>query len=65
MCISRTLFLGVRAKKELYKYFREKYSELLTRYIHEAVRNASVGMKLFLKLEKKGLAYTEKQEVRK
>ncbi|MEM0297801.1 MAG: transposase, partial [Zestosphaera sp.] len=54
----------VKAKKEPYKYFREKYPELPSHYIHEAVRDASTRLKSFIKLKKKGSAYTDRPEVR-
>ncbi|MEM4732577.1 MAG: RNA-guided endonuclease TnpB family protein [Desulfurococcaceae archaeon] len=62
---SKGLTSWVKAKKELYRYFREKHSELPSHYIHEAVRDASTRLKSFLKLKKKGLAYTEKPEVKR
>ncbi|MEM2005694.1 MAG: transposase [Zestosphaera sp.] len=62
---SKNVASWVKAKKELYRYFREKYSELPSHYIHEAIRDASTRLKSFLKLEKKGLAYTDKPEVKR
>jgi len=62
---SKNVASWVKAKKELYRYFREKYSELPSHYIHEAIRDASSRLKSFLKLKKKGLAYTEKPEVKR
>ncbi|MEM0379051.1 MAG: transposase [Thermosphaera sp.] len=62
---SKNVASWVKAKKELYRYFREKHSELPSHYIHEAIRDASTRLKSFLKLKKKGLAYTEKPEVKR
>ena len=62
---SKNVASWVKVKKELYRYFREKYSELPSHYIHEAIRDASSRLKSFLKLKKKGLAYTEKPEVKR
>ncbi|MEM1706332.1 MAG: transposase [Thermosphaera sp.] len=64
MC-SKNVVSWVKAKKELYRYFREKHPELPSHYIHEAIRDASTRLKSFLKLKKKGLAYTEKPEVKR
>jgi len=61
---SKNVVSWVKAKKELYRYFREKYPELSSHYIHEAIRDASTRLKSFLKLKKKGLAYTDKPEVK-
>ncbi|MEM3204591.1 MAG: hypothetical protein QW232_10355, partial [Saccharolobus sp.] len=54
-----------KAKKELYRYFREKYPDLPSHYIYEAVRDAAARLKSFRKRKKKGHAYTEKPEVKK
>ncbi|MEM0035414.1 MAG: hypothetical protein QXJ03_04805 [Desulfurococcus sp.] len=54
-----------KAKKNLYKAFREKYPELPSHYIHEAIRDASARLKSFLKLKKKGLAKTDRPVVKK
>ncbi|MEM1748301.1 MAG: hypothetical protein QXT83_01620, partial [Sulfolobales archaeon] len=62
---SKNVASWVKVKKELYRYFREKHPELPSHYIHEAVRDASTRLKSFLKLKKKGLAYTEKPEVKR
>ncbi|MEM4914120.1 MAG: RNA-guided endonuclease TnpB family protein [Desulfurococcaceae archaeon] len=62
---SKNVVSWVKAKKELYRYFREKHSELPSHYIHEAIRDASTRLKSFLKLKKKGLTYTEKPEVKR
>jgi len=53
-----------RAKKVLYKKFREKYPDIPSHYIHEAIRDASQRFKSFRKLKKKGLAYTDKPTVK-
>ncbi|MEM4686431.1 MAG: transposase [Zestosphaera sp.] len=55
----------VKAKKELYRYFREKHPELPSHYIHEAVRDASTRLKSFIKLKKKGHVFTDKSEVKR
>lgn len=62
---SKNIASWMSVKKELYKYFREKHKELPSHYIHEAIRDASTRLKSFLKLKKRGSAYTEKPEVRK
>ncbi|MEM0257113.1 MAG: transposase [Saccharolobus sp.] len=54
----------VKAWKELYRYFREKYPDLPSHYIDEAIRDAATRLKSFQKLKKKGLAYTDKPEVK-
>ena len=54
-----------RAKKVLYKKFREKYPDIPSHYIHEAIRDASQRLKSFLKLKRKGLAYTDKPIVKR
>ena len=53
-----------RAKKVLYKKFREKYHDIPSHYIHEAIRDASQRLKSFLKLKRKGLAHTDKPTVK-
>jgi len=54
----------MRVKKEFYKYFRERYPELPSHYIHEAIRDTSARLKSFLKLKRKGFASTDKPEVK-
>ncbi|AFU92045.1 IS605 ORFB family protein [Sulfolobus virus STSV2] len=54
----------VKGIKELYKYFREKYPDLPAKYVDEAIRDAATRLKSFQKLKEKGLAYTEKPEVK-
>ncbi len=54
-----------RAKKLLYKTFRERYPDIPSHYIHEAIRDASQRIKSFRKLKKKGLAKTEKPVIRR
>ena len=53
-----------KAKKILYKKFREEHPNLPSHYIHEAIRNASQRLKSFKKLKKEGLARTDKPLVR-
>ncbi|MEM3681565.1 MAG: zinc ribbon domain-containing protein [Metallosphaera sp.] len=55
----------IKAVKELYKHFREKYPDLPSRYVTEAIRDASATLKSFKKLKKSGRAYTDKPVVRK
>ncbi|MGC9122255.1 MAG: RNA-guided endonuclease InsQ/TnpB family protein [Thermogladius sp.] len=55
----------MKARKELYKVFRERYRELPSHYIHEAVRDASQRLKSFLKLKKRGVAKTDRPVVKK
>ncbi|MEM0257215.1 MAG: transposase [Saccharolobus sp.] len=54
----------VKGIKELHKYFRAKYPDLPSHYIDEAIRDAATRLKSFQKMKKKGLAYTEKPEVK-
>ncbi|MEM0143826.1 MAG: transposase, partial [Candidatus Parvarchaeum sp.] len=54
----------LRGIKELYRYFREKYPDLPSQYIYEAIRDAAARLESFRKLKKKGLTYTEKPEVK-
>ncbi|MEM4975648.1 MAG: transposase [Sulfolobaceae archaeon] len=54
----------LRGIKELYRYFREKYPDLPSQYIYEAIRDAASRLVSFRKMKKKGLAYTEKPEVK-
>ncbi len=53
-----------KAKKSLYKLFRERYPDIPSHYIHEAIRDASQRLKSFFKLKRKGLAYTDKPTVK-
>ncbi len=62
---SNSISSWTRAKKLLYKRFREKYPDLPSHYIHEAIRDASQRLKSFKKLKKKGLAKTDKPVVKK
>ena len=54
-----------RAKKVLYKKFREKYPDIPSHYIHKAIRDASQRIKSFKKLKKKRLAHTDKPAVKR
>jgi len=54
-----------KAKKMLYKKFREKHPNIPSHYIHEAIRDASQRIKSFRKLKKKELAKTEKPVIRR
>ena len=53
-----------KAKKILYKSFRERYPNIPSHYIHEAIRDASQRIKSFKKLKKKGIAETHKPVIR-
>ena len=55
----------VKAKKVLYRSFREKYPDVPSHYIHEAIRDASQRLKSFEKLKKRGVARTEKPVVKR
>ena len=44
-----------KAKKLLYRLFREKYPDIPSHYIHEAIRDASQRLKSFKKLRRKVL----------
>ncbi|MEM0172865.1 MAG: transposase [Thermoproteota archaeon] len=54
----------LRGIKELYRYFREKYPDLPSHYVQQAIRDAAARLESFRKMKKKGLAYTEKPEVK-
>ncbi|MEM0257235.1 MAG: transposase [Saccharolobus sp.] len=54
----------VKGIKELYRYFRQKYPDLPANYVQQAIRDAASRLKSFQKLKEKGLAYTEKPEVK-
>lgn len=54
-----------KTKKTLYKVFREKYRDIPSHYIHEAIRDTSQRLKSFERLKKKGLAHTDKPVVEK
>ncbi len=54
-----------KAKKILYKKFREKYPDIPSHYIHEAIRDASQRIKSFRKFMKKGLARTDKPVIKR
>ena len=62
---SNNISSWTKAKKMLYKKFREKYPNIPSHYIHEAIRDASQRLKSFKKLKKKGLAKTSKPVVRR
>lgn len=55
----------IKAKRILYRKFRERCPDIPTHYIHEAIRDASQRLKSFKKLKKKGLAKTDKPAVKK
>ena len=55
----------IRARKILYKRFREKYPDVPSHYIHEAIRDAYQRIKSFKKLKRRGLAKTDKPVVRR
>ncbi|MEM4056536.1 MAG: transposase [Thermoplasmatales archaeon] len=54
----------LRGIKELYRYFREKYPDLPSHYVQQAIRDAAARLESFRKMKKKGLAYTDKPEVK-
>ncbi len=54
-----------KAKKLLYRRFREKYPNIPSHYIHEAIRDASQRIKSFIKLKKRGQTKTDKPVVRR
>ena len=62
---SNSISSWIKAKKLLYKRFREKYPNIPSHYVHEAIRDASQRLKSFKKLKKKGLAKTDKPMVRR
>jgi len=62
---SNNITSWVKVKKILYRRFREKYPDVPSHYIHEAIRDASQRLKSFKKLMKRGLARTDKPIVRR
>jgi len=62
---SNNISSWTKAKKVLYKKFREKYLDIPSHYVHEAIRDASQRIKSFKKLKKEGLAKTEKPVIRR
>ncbi len=62
---SNSISSWIKAKKLLYRRFREKYPDIPSHYIHEAIRDASQRIKSFRKLKKKGLAMTDRPVIRK
>lgn len=62
---SNNISSWTKAKKILYKRFREKYPIIPSHYIHEAIRDASQRIKSFRKLKKKGLAKIDKPVIKK
>ena len=52
-------------KKDKYHELRKRFPQLPSHYIHTACQDASARIKSFNKLKKKGLAKTEKPEVKK
>jgi len=54
-----------RLKKDKYHELRRRFPQLPSHYIHTACQDASARIKSFNKLKKKGLAKTEKPEVKK
>jgi len=56
-------FIGL--KKDKYHELRKRFPQLPSHYIHTACQDASTRIKSFNKLKKKGLAKTEKPEVKK
>ena len=62
---SNNISSWTKAKRMLYRKFREKYKDVPSHYIHEAIRDASQRLKSFKKLKKKGLVYTDKPIVKK
>jgi len=53
------------AKRNLYWKFREKYPNVPSHYIHEAIRDASRRVKSFRKLRRRGRVRTSKPVVRR
>ncbi len=51
--------------KALYKMFREKYPEMPTRLVKGAIADAARRAKSFLKLKKRGRAYTDRPAVKR
>ncbi len=62
---SNNISSWAKAKKILYRNIREKYPNIPSHYIHEAIRDASQRIKSFKKLKKKGLAKTNKPVIKK
>jgi len=62
---SNSIASWTKAKKLLYRRFREEYPDVPSHYIHEAIRDAYQRMKSFKKLRKKDLAYADKPIVKK
>lgn len=62
---SNNISSWTKAKKILYRRFREKYPNIPSHYIHEAIHDASQRLKSFRKLKKKGLAKTDKPIIRR
>ena len=62
---SNNITSWIKVKKMLYKRFREKYPNIPSHYIHEAIRDASQRLKSFRKLKKNGLAKTNKPVIRR
>ncbi len=55
----------MRLKRDKYHELRKKFPQLPSHYIHTACQDASTRIKSFNKLKKKGLAETERPEVKK
>ena len=53
-----------RLKSETYKILRERYPELPSHYIYTACQDAITRIKSFLRLKRKGIAKTERPEIR-
>ncbi len=51
-------------KRDKYRELRTKYPQLPSHYVHTACQDASTRIKSFLKLKKKGLAKSDKPEVK-
>ncbi len=62
---SNNISSWTKAKKLLYRRFREKYPKIPSHYIHEAIRDASQRIKSFKKLKKRGQVKTDKPVVRR
>ena len=62
---SNNISSWMKAKKVLYRRFKEKYPNIPSHYIHEAIRDASQRIRSFMKLKKKELAKTDKPLVKR
>jgi len=54
-----------RLKRDKYRELRKRFPQLPSHYIHTACQDASTRIKSFNKLKRRGLAKTEKPEVKR